>query len=639
MTRFSVVIPCYNQGAFLAECLQSVRQQTHAVHQIIVVDDGSTDPFTVEQLDKLCTGGIELVRQSNGGLPAARNAGIRVASGEWILPLDCDDMLRADAVERFVEAIEREPEVAIWYPDVEHFGVRQGEYQNPEFDAWRLLWMNQMVCASAIRREVFDAGVRYNEKMRGGYEDWEFGIHACCERGFRAKRLAQPVFRYRQWGYSMLSASSERDAELRSQIQRERPIYTQPDKLLALKKASAPFFAIATESTTLGRELAAQSFGDFRVVDESGAIARAKDLAGFAGHPSRFMLVVFDERQLRAALRDDVWLLERVARQVLATDAALTWLGDRVAAVVSVAHCFAHRAMPNGEDLRENLARYAAKTGGQTSRLALFAEDAPRVTQQRRSMVIRSPEALRESVFHFAKGASRLVRAVVGPELHDRLLERGPRGLLHWTRSPSGNLLGARWSRGKTPISDLDTRAENALWAVTRDKPLFPTGAQPSVLVVVEDSREDRRLLELVKSLRAATTVILVAPAPSAELRASVDGAFSLAGWPSLVDLAERFSARQVLFVDALASLDNLPSLRRAEPSRKLSFVGLAENPPGLTQAASRYNNLLDRYWLSHGTDGETLRRLYVSPSKIRLIADGLADLTEVAPRPLLRRV
>ncbi len=88
--RVSVVIPCYNQGHFVHEAIESVLAQTYADYEIVVVDDGSTDQ-TSEVVSRYP--GVRCIRQRNRGLPAARNRGIQESQGEFLVFLDADDRL------------------------------------------------------------------------------------------------------------------------------------------------------------------------------------------------------------------------------------------------------------------------------------------------------------------------------------------------------------------------------------------------------------------------------------------------------------------------------------------------------------------------------------------------------------------
>ncbi len=325
--RFSIVIPCFNQGTFLAECLASLRAQTLPPHEVIVVDDGSTDPYSVRRMDALCVDGVTLLRQENRGLPGARNAGVRAATGDWILPLDADDCLAPEALATYARAIADSPEVDVWYPDMEHFGQDTSVWECPPFNAWRLLTENHLLCSSAIRRAVFDAGVHYNEQMRQGYEDWEFYIHACVEKGFLARPLERPVFRYRKWGYSMVSASDAKRAALLEQIRRERAaVYANPKRMLELKALHQPFLAIAARGESLGPALEGQRLRDFQRVDTSGQVTREEGFAAFQGHRFSRLLVSLEDASLAAALRADPLLLEKVARVLQEQRPAVLWL-------------------------------------------------------------------------------------------------------------------------------------------------------------------------------------------------------------------------------------------------------------------------------------------------------------------------
>jgi hypothetical protein len=90
--RFSVVIPTHNRAAHLAEAIRSAWNQTYPPHEIVVVDDGSTDD-TPSTVARLIQDGVPVryLRQANQGAAAARNHGIRAATGDWIALLDSDD--------------------------------------------------------------------------------------------------------------------------------------------------------------------------------------------------------------------------------------------------------------------------------------------------------------------------------------------------------------------------------------------------------------------------------------------------------------------------------------------------------------------------------------------------------------------
>lgn len=110
----SVIIPCYNQGQYVAMAVQSVLDQTFNDYEIILVDDGSTDE-TGQVLTGLATrnpGTVHLVEQSNQGLSMARQAGLDRAQGEFMIFLDADDRLEPGMMERCLASLRRWPEAS-----------------------------------------------------------------------------------------------------------------------------------------------------------------------------------------------------------------------------------------------------------------------------------------------------------------------------------------------------------------------------------------------------------------------------------------------------------------------------------------------------------------------------------------------
>jgi len=104
MTKVSVIIPAYNQAILTGKTIESVLSQTYKNIEIIVVDDGSTDN-TAEFLEAY-TGRIKYLYKKNGGACSARNAGIKLATGEYIGLLDCDDLYLPEKIELSVKFLE-----------------------------------------------------------------------------------------------------------------------------------------------------------------------------------------------------------------------------------------------------------------------------------------------------------------------------------------------------------------------------------------------------------------------------------------------------------------------------------------------------------------------------------------------------
>jgi glycosyltransferase involved in cell wall biosynthesis len=180
MPRVDVVIPVYNSAATVAESVESALGQTFTDFEIIAVDDGSTDT-SAEVLSRYGAR-IRVLAQSNRGLSAARNAGVRLGTAEYVAFLDADDIWESEMLERTVAALDRWPHSVLAYTDVtvvDSSGrplnaalVSNSLGRAPQLeDLFVRLWPI-MPSAVVMRRGVFDAVGGFSEAFRGlGYED------------------------------------------------------------------------------------------------------------------------------------------------------------------------------------------------------------------------------------------------------------------------------------------------------------------------------------------------------------------------------------------------------------------------------------------------------------------------------------
>ena len=231
--RVSVVIPCYKQAHFLAEAVQSVVQQTFTDWEVIVVNDGSPDATGAVCRDLAARWPHRLIRcleKPNGGLADARNAGIRVARGKYVLPLDADDRLHPEMLAKTVALLEACPEVAIAYTDTIHFGAVNAQVRAGRFSLANLCQHNLLSYCALYRREAWQAVGGYNPNMTWGYEDWDFWL-GCAERGFQARRIPEFLLFYRVKSRSMLTNALEHDHELRARIILNHPRIYPPEAL------------------------------------------------------------------------------------------------------------------------------------------------------------------------------------------------------------------------------------------------------------------------------------------------------------------------------------------------------------------------------------------------------------------------
>lgn len=111
----SVIVPTYNRAALLEECLRSLIEQTVPPHEIIVVDDGSTDDTAerVQIVNDCCDGRILYVRKDNGGKPKALNLALPMVTGQWVWIFDDDDVALLTSIQSRLSALKRMPQAKL----------------------------------------------------------------------------------------------------------------------------------------------------------------------------------------------------------------------------------------------------------------------------------------------------------------------------------------------------------------------------------------------------------------------------------------------------------------------------------------------------------------------------------------------
>lgn len=203
----SVVIPCYNQGEYLLDALSSVQSCLDPVYEIIIVNDGSNDPLTINLLSYLNDQGYIILDQENQGLARARNNGIAKAAGRYILPLDADNKIRPEYILKGIEILDRSPDVGVVYGKPEWFGEAGRVWNLPEkFDAGLLVSGNYIDACTVYRKSLWEACGGYDPNMPvPGWEDWDLWLSAI-ERGWKFHYIPEALFDYRVRESSMGTA-------------------------------------------------------------------------------------------------------------------------------------------------------------------------------------------------------------------------------------------------------------------------------------------------------------------------------------------------------------------------------------------------------------------------------------------------
>jgi glycosyltransferase involved in cell wall biosynthesis len=215
--RTSIVIPVYNQAIFLPEAIESALAQTVKA-EIIVVNDGSTD----NSLDIAKGYPVKVINQVNKGLASARNTGIMNMAGDYFLPLDADDILLENCVEKIEEAIE-EHHADVVAPSFKSFGTHNGQTILTGIPGLKdFTTANRLPYFSAIKKEVLLEVGGYSPRMIWGYEDYALWMDIF-RRGKSLCVLQDVLVLYRTKENSMIHDANAHAEELWAQMHKDYP--------------------------------------------------------------------------------------------------------------------------------------------------------------------------------------------------------------------------------------------------------------------------------------------------------------------------------------------------------------------------------------------------------------------------------
>ena len=213
--RVSIIIPCYNHGQYIREALDSVEKVADKnLYEIIIVNDGSKDVYTIEMMDKLAAEGYHVINQANQGLGRTRNNGIRAAKGDYILPLDSDNRIRPEYIYESIKILDAHPEIAMVYGDAEFFGDKSKRHVVGEFNLQNMMVENQIEACAVYRRSVWEEIKKKKKKMPiMGYEDWDMWLNMTFKH-YKFRYVPEILFDYRVLGNSMLRSVSSSNKKL-----------------------------------------------------------------------------------------------------------------------------------------------------------------------------------------------------------------------------------------------------------------------------------------------------------------------------------------------------------------------------------------------------------------------------------------
>jgi len=198
----SIIMPCYNDGEYVNEAVESALAQTYPNVEIIIVDDASTDPLTIEVLKSISHPRITVCHNAENLRPAgARNKGISLAKGKYILPLDADDMIDASYIQKAVDVIANDASIGVVYCKAELFGIQSGLFDLPDCSVGNMVVDNCVIATALFKRDDWVEIGGYPEDFKAGLEDYDFWL-SILELGKEIYQIPEVLFYYRIKGRS-----------------------------------------------------------------------------------------------------------------------------------------------------------------------------------------------------------------------------------------------------------------------------------------------------------------------------------------------------------------------------------------------------------------------------------------------------
>jgi glycosyltransferase involved in cell wall biosynthesis len=239
----SIVIPAYNPTSYLLKAIASASAQTHRHTEVVLVNDGTDKPESLVILEQASRLVSTYVEQPNRGLGAARNAGFGAAHGEYVVPLDADDLLEPAYVAECLTTL-CDSDAAFAYTDFRVFGTQTYRERPGEYNLYRLLDRNFLTYAALIRRQDWENSGGYDDSLKCfGYEDWEFWLRLGARNRF-GRYVPKSLFRYRKHGTSLYDAARARHQDFAAYIRSLHPELYEYENRACVKARWSPAVSI-----------------------------------------------------------------------------------------------------------------------------------------------------------------------------------------------------------------------------------------------------------------------------------------------------------------------------------------------------------------------------------------------------------
>ncbi|MBQ8635186.1 glycosyltransferase family 2 protein [bacterium] len=216
--KVSIIIPVFNTNPkYIQEAIDSALNQTYKNIEIIVVNDGSKNKETLEYLNNYKNENVKIIHQENMGISTARNTGIEKAQGEYILPLDSDDIIDSTYIEKAQKILTENEKIGIVYSKAELFGIKKKEWKLPKYNKEDFIFKNCIFSSALFRKSTWEKVDKYKNELSIGLEDWDFWL-SILELGYEPYQIQETLFYYRKHSDTSLISSIEKNLDTARKI-------------------------------------------------------------------------------------------------------------------------------------------------------------------------------------------------------------------------------------------------------------------------------------------------------------------------------------------------------------------------------------------------------------------------------------
>lgn len=245
--RVSVVIPFYNLGQYIEATVQNVLHADYPDVEIVIVNDGSTDPASLaalRRIDQAQHAQLRIISTDNQGAAQARNTGAAAASGEFLVFLDADDLVAPDFFRRALVVLERYSNVGFVYSWARFFDGNTSIWPTWNADVPFLLGHNMVPVSGVIRRGLFLRYGQYRSALSHNLEDYDSWL-SVVQSGALGVSIPEPLYHYRIRSDGRLQSIHEDQALYLYDliVQQHRELYAEyGGELFQLQNANGPSY-------------------------------------------------------------------------------------------------------------------------------------------------------------------------------------------------------------------------------------------------------------------------------------------------------------------------------------------------------------------------------------------------------------